>query len=60
MISDKLVDLDRLQTFKEECDATYAKQAGIFQNMIAGGIQVQYEELPDGTYNLVIKTIEEQ
>ena len=58
MISDKLTDINLLQTFKEECDATYAKQAGIFQNVIAGGIQVQYEELPDGTYNLVIKTIE--
>lgn len=59
MISDKLTDINLLQTFKEECDATYAKQAGVFPNMIAGGIQVQYEELPDGTYNLVIKTIEQ-
>lgn len=59
MISDKLTDINLLQTFKEECDATYAKQAGIFPNMITGGIQVQYEELPDGTYNLVIKTIEQ-
>lgn len=58
MISDKLTDINLLQAFKEECDATYAKKAGIFPNMIAGGIQVQYEELPDGTYNLVIKTIE--
>ena len=56
MISDKLVDLDRLQTFKEECDATYAKQAGVFPNMMVGGLQVTYEELDDGTYNLVFTT----
>lgn len=56
MISDKLADLDRLQTFKEECDATYAKQAGVFPNMMVGGLQVTYEELDDGTYNLVFTT----
>lgn len=56
MISDNLIDLERLQAFKENCDKNYAKTAGVFPNMMVGGLQVTYEELDDGTYNLVFTT----
>lgn len=31
-------------------------KAGVFPNMMVGGLQVTYEELDDGTYNLVFTT----
>lgn len=59
MLSNKAIDLETLTEFKGKCDEAYANQKAVCPQLTAGlamGVQVEYELLSDGTYNLVIKT----